>query len=341
MIRLKWIDIARGIGVILVIIGHLSKFYEGIGQWIYSFHMPLFFALSGILFFVKKEWEKKPSAFLVSKLKGLAFPYVTISVANIVYDLILHGFEHAKGYIIDTILLNGIIALWFLPALFFSEMILHFWINWFRKHNFIAIVFLVIAICLATIYSCTGVNFIDYSGSLYYIFMCLNILSRIIYGLIFLLLGCLGIYFYEVFFSKLNNSIKISTLIICGVLSVCLYRFNAVLLSNCIIGNVALFYINAINGSVFIIGVSCFITKYGKILEFYGANSLVIFSTHFNFGLIPLAGKIWGFDFCKPVGIFLIVLIIETILVLVVNKYFRFVVSYKDFRKLITKISQR
>ena len=39
--RVEALDIAKGIGIILVIIGHMSSSY--LRDWIYSFHMPLFF----------------------------------------------------------------------------------------------------------------------------------------------------------------------------------------------------------------------------------------------------------------------------------------------------------
>ena len=41
--RIEALDIAKGIGIILVIIGHLSSSY--LRDWIYSFHMPLFFII--------------------------------------------------------------------------------------------------------------------------------------------------------------------------------------------------------------------------------------------------------------------------------------------------------
>ncbi|MBF1069294.1 MAG: acyltransferase family protein, partial [Prevotellaceae bacterium] len=53
--RIEALDIAKGIGIILVIIGHMSSSY--LRDWIYSFHMPLFFIISGICF----KTEKYPS----------------------------------------------------------------------------------------------------------------------------------------------------------------------------------------------------------------------------------------------------------------------------------------
>ncbi len=63
--RIDWIDIAKGIGIILVIIGHTAKFGSTLRNIIFSFHMPLFFILSGFTFrraetwgeFRKKTWK--------------------------------------------------------------------------------------------------------------------------------------------------------------------------------------------------------------------------------------------------------------------------------------------
>lgn len=45
-VRKEYIDVMKGIGIILVVIGHTGNSFSG---WIYSFHMGLFFGLLGIL----------------------------------------------------------------------------------------------------------------------------------------------------------------------------------------------------------------------------------------------------------------------------------------------------
>ena len=40
--RLSWLDVLKGIGIILVVIGHIYS-NQTIFNWLYSFHMPLFF----------------------------------------------------------------------------------------------------------------------------------------------------------------------------------------------------------------------------------------------------------------------------------------------------------
>jgi len=56
--RLTWIDVAKALGIVLVFHGHLMEhFGDLVGsiaicqrRWIYSFHMPLFFLLSGLVY---------------------------------------------------------------------------------------------------------------------------------------------------------------------------------------------------------------------------------------------------------------------------------------------------
>lgn len=49
MKRIEWIDVAKGIGILAVILGHCSLSRQ-IAWTIYSFHMPLFFIIGGLFF---------------------------------------------------------------------------------------------------------------------------------------------------------------------------------------------------------------------------------------------------------------------------------------------------
>lgn len=49
MQRNALIDIAKGIGIILVVLGHLDTNGQISREFIYSFHMPLFFSFRGYL----------------------------------------------------------------------------------------------------------------------------------------------------------------------------------------------------------------------------------------------------------------------------------------------------
>ena len=56
--RIQWIDIAKGISIFLVIIGHTAPFGILERNIIFSFHMPLFFILSGYHFKIAQNWDE-------------------------------------------------------------------------------------------------------------------------------------------------------------------------------------------------------------------------------------------------------------------------------------------
>lgn len=42
--RVEFVDIAKGIGIILVVYGHSSLSFHTANVWLHAFHMPLFFS---------------------------------------------------------------------------------------------------------------------------------------------------------------------------------------------------------------------------------------------------------------------------------------------------------
>ena len=73
--RYTWIDCIKGIGIFLVVLGHIYK-DNYIGQWIYSFHMPLFFMLSGYLMYTKSvDWKSRRSNINKNKQQNFAMAF--------------------------------------------------------------------------------------------------------------------------------------------------------------------------------------------------------------------------------------------------------------------------
>ena len=68
--RITWIDMAKGYGIILVILGHLK--FDMFRDWIFTFHMPLFFFLSGYVFSTKYDFV----TFLKRKCRSMILPYL-------------------------------------------------------------------------------------------------------------------------------------------------------------------------------------------------------------------------------------------------------------------------
>lgn len=138
MKRLKYVDIAKGIAIIMVIIGHsTSRVLRGV---IFSFHMPLFFILSSYTYTYSKErktfWDKckKNAKHLLISLIAL---YLLKSILEFLLTIIkgeqIEVFQWIRS-LFTTLLFSSSVTitnnnlnirsigmLWFIIALFFGR----------------------------------------------------------------------------------------------------------------------------------------------------------------------------------------------------------------------------
>ena len=128
--RNKSIDILKGIGIIFVILGHMQRYIPtNLLIYIYSFHMPLFFYISGYLY--KKNYEEKTiKEYLIKRSKELIYPYISLNVINFIwYALKTQSFNELIKYCISFLYSNYIFeinyvgAIWFLLCLFVVEVL--------------------------------------------------------------------------------------------------------------------------------------------------------------------------------------------------------------------------
>lgn len=127
--RVKWIDITKGMLIVLVIIGHASS-NTGFRDVISSFYMPCFFLLSGYVLSEKGTvWER-----LVKRVKTVLLPYFVFSVILIVTSIArawLTNGSYSTGSALISIFLpyagrtgGSVYQLWFLPCLFLAQSII-------------------------------------------------------------------------------------------------------------------------------------------------------------------------------------------------------------------------
>lgn len=132
--RESWVDLAKGIGIILVIAGHACcpTYPHGI---IYAFHMPLFFFLSGL--FIDKQCQIGFMEFAKKNFRSLLIPYFSFNIISILFHLAIlatTGKDLFAGSVVDNFV--GIFVcirwgtpfhhvLWFLPCLFIAKMIIY------------------------------------------------------------------------------------------------------------------------------------------------------------------------------------------------------------------------
>lgn len=126
--RNQGIDVAKGMGILLVLLGHnvvANLNDRGLFYLVGSFHMPLFFAVSGILLSEKRGFKDQ----LIACLKNILYPYFTLTVAfeasRLFAKFIWEGVAGVDQWC-DAALraMSGVdqrnSPMWFLPALFIS-----------------------------------------------------------------------------------------------------------------------------------------------------------------------------------------------------------------------------
>lgn len=141
--RVEWIDIAKGFAMILVVIGHTAfstSKQEILRAMIFSFHMPLFFILSGMTLSFADNWKQLMNK-TVKDVKNLLIPYVVCYILSTIIGLFfapsnitnkyyftanLLGFIYASGVptTFGTYEVFSAGAIWFFVCLFCARLLL-------------------------------------------------------------------------------------------------------------------------------------------------------------------------------------------------------------------------
>ena len=135
--RSDWVDAAKGLGIVLVVAGHalIGMIDAGLLRadgaggdahyLIYSFHMPLFFALAGL--FVQPRCARDAGGFVRAAFTRVAWPYLLWCSLQSLLIASLPGLVNRS----DTFDLNRFVALlwepaaqfWFLQSLFGLQLL--------------------------------------------------------------------------------------------------------------------------------------------------------------------------------------------------------------------------
>lgn len=133
--RVGWIDVARGIGILLVVYGHAIRGLTASDHvatpaillqdsLIYSFHMPFFFVLAGL--FAGRSTARGLSGFIGSRLASVVWPYLLWSLLQGAMQVLASGMvNNPIGWeSLISILWEPIGQFWFLYALLLCQLML-------------------------------------------------------------------------------------------------------------------------------------------------------------------------------------------------------------------------
>lgn len=326
MRRLRYIDIAKGMAILCMVLGHTYSMQEKpfIFIWIYSFHMPLFFITSGILYRIKRSGEQKYSSLIQKKTKTLLIPYL---IWNTIYQIFISILNFRGGKNIWLTNLQHIIyfngsAMWFLPVMFIASLIFLVTI----KNKYLNII---LGITLAIV----GINMPECSYMLEVVF-------RAFVGVIFIEIGY---YFYDMY---INNFSKIILVIVIGLDILGVQKNGLVNLSDRLFNNPYIYIWTACLGTYIIYKLSIYLDKRNiRLLEYWGKNSIKILCLHgFIIEIIRLVDyKIFGnvlvcMGRWEGVVFTSIIMIILTSSMPLINKFLWW--SFGERRENLRKIKQ-
>lgn len=308
MERKSYLDVAKGIALLLVVWGHAGMRVPGLGTAIIQFHMPLFFIVSGYLF---KNSQNKIGNKILKKAKRLLVPYFVFSLIYLLLDTAKDLMTHQSLDIKEVMSLlfywDGNVVrmgtpMWFLPVLFFTDVIYTLLKRYAGKYAvMVCVILAVFAFIWMPVFpfglriSCIGVYFFmigDYSKKLIGRFEGRRWLCLVV-GIVLLTA--------EYMLAQMNPGVN-------------LYRYS--------FGKSWICYIFlAIIGAFGVIFVGGGITK-SKWLEWISRQSLFILATHFIILMIinAIGGKL-GVEYVNGVLITVLCFLTEYLVIAIIKKF--------------------
>lgn len=278
--RITYIDAAKGIGILLVIIAHHFKETPSLHWWIYSFHMPLFFIISGYLISVFPS-EICFKEQVIKSAKSLLYSYCTFSLVIITWHFLFYSLfdatpeESINSVILKSVSTYGYHALWFLPVMFWSRIIVQTIPKTARKIYFIPV--LIIGCILSWISNDTTIR---YTGIRYFTIY----FGRVMIAITFLEIGK----YCGVILPKMNLKNKHILFVFSTLVSLLFFKQNpAPSLSFSRINNPILYYLLACAGSVSVI-LFCDLFRHipgMSTLTRIGQNSLTLMALHMDISI--------------------------------------------------------
>lgn len=288
MERNSWVDYAKAIGIILVVYGHIARgvynagmpmnetLFHLVDSIIYSFHMPLFFFLSG-LFFYDSLVKRGATGLILNKVDTVIYPFIIWSLLQGSFEAVLSNYTNG------TVTFGEVFSFawqpraqfWFLYALFLVFMVCSAVYSWTRKSYALPLII---------------------TFSILYIFkqsLTLNFMTNFIFGNI--VFFALGIWFNEIKAIFENNRTKLA-IALGALFLIGQYIFHITLGLTYDVGGLPTLVL-AVTSIFFVISLSMYLGEFRLgWISYIGASSMTIYLMHIlaGSGTRVMLNKIMG-----------------------------------------------
>lgn len=258
--RDKRMDVMRGIAITLVVLEHaLGNSLVSVQNIILSFHMPLFFMISGI--FAKNLYQREFIKDLKKKARSILIPQITLSVIAFFYNIVISYWILHAIKISEVNYISYLFGYWFLHVMF-QVSILWEILNRIIKNKG--------AVTYAVLAATTIYLFLTPTG---------------IKGPLYIAVTPVALGFYTLgFLLKQKGALKKKSVLVEVVLfmSVCIIGIlnGRVLMYENQYGNPVLFLMTSIAGFYLVNDISYYL-KNQRLLSWIGKNSVIIYVLHF------------------------------------------------------------
>lgn len=304
MKRDETVDVAKGLGILLVILGHLA-YYKGIPfRFIFAFHMPLFFVLMGLIFpyslSLQKYGHKAQKLLLSYYLFLFIGVFITFGVPGLRKSFALDGtaarfllFEFQPEcfhvgqlwFLIDSLM---VITLYFL----FSKLaFLPKKLSPKTKGVILTVVIFVLGVGGLVVFNKTD-NAFHIPGLNIKAFMrpalpIPDLPLKSDTAVCALLFFYIGVLLNKSGFKNkiygLKTGYKIGGIVLFGLITFAVSRLNEpVNICDCQFGNPVFYLVGSLSGTLMTILTACVLSRgfIKRLLAYIGQNSLLIFSVH-------------------------------------------------------------
>lgn len=273
--RIKYIDYTKGFAILLMVLGHVEICNEYMFNWIYSFHMPIFFVVCGMLMFYREQIGKVSWRKIVKRrLYQLGVPYITGSLLLVIYFLLMESLSHVPlktlDYVQQCVFLWGVSVMWFIPCYMVAEVCLAAIVSSSEKWIFILLILLTILYVLIDSKIVTSMHFLN--------------VARMALGCV---IGWMGYRLAKYNIIKRCSLIMSMCLIIVGTFLSQIEGYSSMGEFN--LGNPMLYFITFVTMSLGFLSLFWnfeykeslgFPKGLGQFLSYWGRNSIIVLVTH-------------------------------------------------------------